>query len=143
MNATRSKRALLAAISTALAALILGALALGRLPLTPLRTHEWLLLGFGLSTFAWPVLLVFAVWAFALAWRESRAPTWSNNMFNVLQIWLGMLTVLALVALVGAIPLGLLGRPDMQIASPLTSTAGSAISRPSRRRICGIHPCSA
>ena len=106
-----------------LAALILGALALGRLPLKPLRTHEWLLLGFGLSTFAWPVLLVFAVWVFALAWRETRATTWSNNMFNVLQIWLAMLTLLALVSLVGAIPFGLLGQPNMQIASPISYAA--------------------
>ena len=104
-----------------LLALILGALALGRLPRNPLRTHEWLLLGFGLSTFAWPVLLIFAVWAFGLAWRESRGPTWSNNMFNVLQIGLAILTVIALVALVGAIPIGLLGRPDMQIATSVSS----------------------
>jgi hypothetical protein len=100
-----------------LLALILGAFALGRLPLNPFRTHEWLLLGFGLSTFAWPVLLLFAVWAFALAWRERRGPTWSNNVFNVSQLGLGLLTVGALVALVGAIPIGLLGRPDMQIAT--------------------------
>jgi hypothetical protein len=105
-----------------LLALILGALALGRLPLKPLRTHEWLLLGFGLSTFAWPVLLIFALWALALAWRESRGAGWSNNMFNVLQIGLAILTVIALVALVGAIPVGLLGRPDMQIASPVTGS---------------------
>jgi len=69
------------------------------------------------------VLLVFAVWAFGLAWRESRAPTWSNNMFNVLQIWLAMLTLLALVSLVGAIPFGLLGQPNMQIASPISYSA--------------------
>ncbi|HEY3517813.1 MAG TPA: hypothetical protein VGL98_12270, partial [Gammaproteobacteria bacterium] len=102
-----------------LLALILGAVALGRLPLKPLRTHEWLLLGFGLSTFAWPVLLIFAVWAFGLAWRGSRASTWSNNLFNLTQVGLGVLTVIALVAVVGAIPVGLLGRPDMQIASPV------------------------
>ncbi|HEU4417607.1 MAG TPA: hypothetical protein VFT55_01635, partial [Planctomycetota bacterium] len=90
-----------------LLALILGAVALGRLPLKPLRTHEWLLLGFGLSTFAWPVLLIFAVWVFALAWRGGRASTWSNNRFNVMQIGLSVWTVIALVALVGAIPVGL------------------------------------
>lgn len=103
-----------------LLALILGALALGRLPLKPLRTHEWLLLGFGLSTFAWPVLLIFAVWALALAWRGSRELAWPNNKFNLLQLGLGLLTVIALVAVVGAIPAGLLGRPDMQIASPVS-----------------------
>jgi hypothetical protein len=102
-----------------LLALIVGALALGRLPLKPLRTHEWLLLGFGLSTFAWPVLLLFAVWALALAWRGNHELAWSNNKFNMLQLSLAILTVIALVALVGAIPVGLLGRPDMQIVSPV------------------------
>jgi hypothetical protein len=102
-----------------LLALIVGALALGRLPLKPLRTHEWLLLGFGLSTFAWPVLLLFAVWALALAWRGSRELAWSETKFNLLQLGLGALTVVALTSLVGAIPVGLLGRPDMQIVSPV------------------------
>jgi hypothetical protein len=102
-----------------LLALVVGAFALGLLPLKPLRTHEWLLLGFGLSTFAWPVLLVFAVWALALAWRGSREIAWSNRGFNALQVGLGILTVIALVSLVAAIPTGLLGRPDMQVVSPV------------------------
>jgi hypothetical protein len=102
-----------------LLALMLGAFVLGRLPLKPLRTHEWLLLGFGLSTFAWPVLFVFAVWVFALAWRGNQEIAWSNRRFNALQAGLGILTVIALVSLVGAIPTGLLGRPDMQVVSPV------------------------
>jgi hypothetical protein len=102
-----------------LLALVLGAVALGRLPLKPLRTREWLLLGFGLSTFAWPVLLLFAVWAFALAWRGSRELAWSEMKFNALQVALGILTVSALASLVTAIPTGLLGRPEMQIVSPV------------------------
>jgi hypothetical protein len=103
-----------------LLALIVAALALDRLPLKPLRTHEWLLLGFGLSTFAWPVLLLFAIWALALAWRGSRELTWSYTGFNLMQVGLAALTVIALVGLVGAIPVGLLGRPDMQIVSPVS-----------------------
>jgi len=65
------------------------------------------------------VLLIFAVWALALAWRGSRELAWSDRRFNALQVGLGILTVIALVAVVGAIPAGLLGQPDMQIVSPV------------------------
>ena len=97
----------------------LAAWVLGRIPLSPLRTREWLLLGLGLSTFAWPVLGVFVVWAFALSWRGRTEPALSGSWFNVLQVGLGVLTVVALVMLVGAIPTGLLGRPNMQLVSPV------------------------
>lgn len=102
-----------------LLALVIAAVALGRLALSPLRTHEWLLLGLGLSTFAWPVLALFAAWAFALAWRGRGRPQLSRRRFNALQVLLGLLTVGALAALISAIPLGLLGQPDMHIVSPV------------------------
>ena len=47
----------------------LGALLLGRFAWSPLRTREWLLLGIGLSTFAWPILILFAAWTFVVSWR--------------------------------------------------------------------------
>jgi hypothetical protein len=97
----------------------LAAVALGRLAWSPLRTHEWLLLGLGLSTFAWPTLMLFAVWAFAMSWRERARPTLGDRWFNALQIALGALSVLTLATLIGAIPIGLLGTPDMQIVSPV------------------------
>jgi hypothetical protein len=97
---------------------VLLAVALGRLSLSPLHTHEWLLLGLGLSTFAWPILLLFAAWAFAMSWRSRMEGNRSRLAFNALQIGLGMLTVAAIGALLGAIPTGLLGAPDMQIVSP-------------------------
>jgi hypothetical protein len=106
-----------------LLALVIAAFALGRLAWSPLRTHEWLLLGFGLSTFAWPVLALFAVWAFAMSWRGRTELAISNRWFNALQVALGALAVVALVALIGAIPVGLLGRPDMQIVSPVDYNA--------------------
>jgi hypothetical protein len=102
-----------------LLAFALGAMILGRMALSPLRTHEWLLLGFGLSTFAWPVLLLFAVWAFALSWRGQSRLVLRDRWFNLLQVGLGALTIFALAALIAVIPVGLLGRPDMQIASPV------------------------
>ncbi len=102
-----------------LLALVVMAFALGRLALSPLRTHEWLLLGWGLSTFAWPVLALFAAWAFAMSARERMEWRHSNGRFNALQVGLGALTFAALAALLGAIPYGLLGQPDMQIVSPV------------------------
>jgi hypothetical protein len=98
---------------------VVAAFALGRLAWSPLSTYEWLLLGFGLSTFAWPVLALFATWSFAMSWRGRTETVFSNRSFNALQVALAALAVIALVALIGAIPVGLLGRPQMQIVSPV------------------------
>ncbi|NIM33360.1 MAG: hypothetical protein GTN60_18780, partial [Pseudomonas stutzeri] len=51
------------------------AVALGRLRQSPFKVHEWLLLGLGLSTFAWPVLILFAAWAFVMVWRRNAQPS--------------------------------------------------------------------
>ena len=96
----------------------LGALLLGRFAWSPLRIREWLLLGIGLSTFAWPVLLLFASWAFILSWRGQTQIKLTRGLFNGMQISLGLLTACTLAAVVAAIPRGLLGEPDMQITAP-------------------------
>lgn len=97
----------------------LAAFVLGRVPLSPLRTREWLLLGLGLSTFAWPVLFLFIVWAFVMSWRGRSELTLPAPWFNALQVGLALLTAAALLALLGAIPTGLLGQPNMQVVSPV------------------------
>ena len=96
----------------------LGAVLLGRFAWSPLRTREWLLLGIGLSTFAWPILLLFASWAFILSWRGQTQVELTRQSFNAMQIGLGLLTVITLAAVVASIPGGLLGEPDMQITAP-------------------------
>jgi hypothetical protein len=97
-----------------LAVFIVIALALGRVRRTPLRTRDWLLLGLGLSTFSWWVLIVFGAWLFVLDRRHEIhiRPRWQ---FNTAQILLAVFSVAALGILVSAIPYGLLGEPDMGV----------------------------
>jgi hypothetical protein len=93
------------------------ALALGRSRYTPLSTHEWLLLGLGLSTFSWSVLLLVVVWMFSLRWREGlQISVLGPGAFKLLQAALVVLSCVAALGLLTAIPYGLLARPDMRIA---------------------------
>ena len=106
------------------------ALALGRLRRTPLRTRDWLLLGLGLSTFSWWVLIVFGAWLFLLDRRPSLRIE-KRWQFNTAQIALAMLSIAAIAVLISAIPFGLLGEPDMGLvygrrACPVCRSHGRA-----------------
>jgi hypothetical protein len=103
-----------------LAVLLLVAFGLSRLHWTPLKLHEWLLLGIGFSTVSWFALAVVVGWLFAMAWRERQgaASTESKLVFDAGQILLVGLTLTAVLALLVSIQNGLLGRPDMHIVSP-------------------------
>jgi hypothetical protein len=99
---------------------IVVAVLLGRWHRSPLRTHEWLLLGFGLSTLSWCVLALVAAWLFALEWRQRWAGTVAERWrFNGVQIVLAALTVLAVGSLLFfGIRQSLLASPDMGITGP-------------------------
>ena len=100
-----------------LVAMVLFALILGRIGLTPLTTRHWLLLGLGFSTFSWAILAVVVVWLVACGAREKiRSDTMSWWQFDLVQVAIGGLTVVALLGIVSALPQGLLGTPDMHIA---------------------------
>ncbi len=94
---------------------VVAAVLLGRLRRSPLTTQEWLLLGLGLSTFSWAVLILFAAWMFVMRWRSTWEGNVSRPRFNWIQVGLGVLSVIALVSLVAAIPFGLLASPDMRV----------------------------
>jgi hypothetical protein len=95
---------------------VLLAINLGRGRRAPLRSHEWLILGLGLSTFSWSALLLFAAWIYAMRWREDMAvEQLSIRKFNLLQVALIILSLAAVVSLIAAIPFGLLANPDMRI----------------------------
>jgi len=96
--------------------IVLIAVALGRIKGTPLKTHSWILLGIGLSTVTPFIALLIAFWIFMLYGRRQIADLNNALRFNMMQIILVVLTVIALSALFGAVSNGLLGNPDMQIA---------------------------
>lgn len=99
-----------------LAVLVLFALILGRSGLSPLRTRHWLLLGLGFSTFSWPVLGIVAAWLLVCGGRERLdASTLDGWRFNLVQVVVGGLTVVSLLAILGSLPQGLLGTPDMHV----------------------------
>jgi len=85
-----------------------------------LKLRDWLLLGIGFSTFSWFALAVVVAWLFAMAWREREGATATQSklVFDAGQVVLAVFTLTAVIALVTAIPHGLLGRPDMHIVSP-------------------------
>jgi hypothetical protein len=99
----------------ALAALVLAAVVLGRIRWTPLKTRHWFLLGLGFSTFAWPTYALVVGWLLAMGWRERWRDDIADDDFRLRQTATGVLSVLALGALVLSIPVGLLGTPDMHI----------------------------
>ena len=98
-----------------LIALTLVALVLGQLRVTPLRWWHWLLLGLGFSTFSWPALAVVALWLISFGAREAWGSGLSRFYYNVSQVGLGLLTLLAFAAILVGIPAGLLGNPDMHV----------------------------
>ncbi|HJT96973.1 MAG TPA: hypothetical protein VJ696_01545, partial [Rhodanobacteraceae bacterium] len=99
-----------------LAVMLLVAWALARTRRTPLKLRQWVLLGIGFSTFSWLALIVVVAWLFAIEWRARWPQPRSALAFDFAQIGLVLLTLVALLCLVAAVPQGLLGSPDMHVA---------------------------
>jgi hypothetical protein len=96
--------------------IILIALLLGRIKLTPLTTLQWLLLSLGLSQIPVSVAAVVIAWLLLLGLRKKRGHEITQVVsFNIIQVFLAILTLAALATLFFAIQQGLLGHPDMQI----------------------------
>ena len=109
-----------------LVVLILLAWILGRVDWTPLRTHHWLLLGLGFSTFNWPVLGVVVLWILAVGARDKWRSDVSWWRFNVMQVVIVAVTVIALISIVASLPMGLLGEPNMHVTG--NNSYGNALS---------------
>ena len=99
-----------------LATSLLAALALGRIPGSPLRSAQWMLLGIGLTQV--PLLAAFTViaWFFVLLWR--RQPRFQGLhwvAYDAAQVFLVALTAATVGILIFAVSAGLLGNPKMFI----------------------------
>lgn len=99
-----------------LVVLLAIAVALGRVKLTPLGALQWSLLMIGLSQLPIVAAGVVVAWLFALGTRGRLHDAVGKQMFNLVQIGLVLLTLIALGLLFRAVAAGLLGTPDMQIA---------------------------
>ena len=95
--------------------LLLVSFALARSGRTPLKFHQWFLLGIGMSQSNIVAGLLVAGWLVALDLRGKVKPDLDRTTFNLMQAGLCLLTLLAVGSLVTAISMGLLGHPDMNI----------------------------
>jgi len=84
--------------------------------LTPLKTRQWALLGIGLSQIEISFAVLVVGWLLLFGIRDRIVKQASHWVFNVVQIGLALLTLIALLVLFYAVQQGLLGQPDMQIA---------------------------
>ncbi len=105
---------------------ILLALLLAKFPFSPLNTVSWLLLGLGLSLNNWPVLILVAFWFASLTASKYRPAEGHWLAFNLSQLMLYALSIIALIGLIKTIPQSLLGAPDMGIVGN-QSSAGQLI----------------
>ena len=95
--------------------LLLISFGLGRVSFIPIKTWQWFLLFIGLSQLHIAAALTVVAWLFALGLRKNHVSS-ARIRFNLVQVALALLTLLALVLLFGAVQQGLLGTPDMQIS---------------------------
>lgn len=101
---------------TILAVAILAAWILGRLRLSPIGGVEWMLLALGLTQVHFVPALVVVAWFFLLAWRgKLHRDDVSGFLFNVLQLFVLLVSAISLGVLVFAVGEGLLGDPEMFI----------------------------
>jgi hypothetical protein len=97
-----------------LAMVVAVAFGLGRSTLTPLGFGSWLALGLGLAQTFLPSALFVVGWLFALGLR-ARRPATGRWTFNLGQLALVGLTLIAFGVLLVSIQHGLLGLPEMQV----------------------------
>lgn len=97
-------------------ALALIAYGLARVPLTPLGTGHWFLLGLGLTQAPLQLSIILAGWLFLSGLRKRFSVEYvKSSLFHVGQLTLAVWTISALISVFIAVERGLLGPPDMQV----------------------------
>ena len=98
-----------------LGVLLIVALILGRVRITPLRVHHWFLLGIGLAMAPFWAAAIVGGWLLVCGWRAQSADWGGRKLFNLRQLAIVGWTGAAMLVLVWALHQGLLGYPDMQV----------------------------
>ncbi|MEZ4526212.1 MAG: hypothetical protein R2941_09865 [Desulfobacterales bacterium] len=115
----------------------LAAAVLGRIPLTPLKTRHWALLGLGLTQIHALGAILVVVWFLALGVRKKADLPKGWFVFNLMQFFLAALSLAAMICFYLAIKNGLLGVPEMQISG---NGSGSSFLCWTQDRIDGNMP---
>ena len=100
--------------------IVVLAIGLGRVSVTPLKHWQWFLLLVGLSQIPVEAAILVVAWLIILGVRGKK-PLAERNSFNAAQIGIGILTGISLLLLFVAIRQGLLGSPEMQITGNQSS----------------------
>lgn len=95
---------------------VIIAVILGRSKITPLKSYEWVLLSLGVCTINFFTFTMVAVWLIALRQRGKLQTVSTVTTFKILQVVLFIFSIITLATLIGTIPAGLLGSPDMHVA---------------------------
>ena len=113
-SAAKRRGVVLLMVLAVVVILALAAWALGRFSATPLKALDWFLLGAGMTQVPPPAAIVVVAWLVILAYRDRwTARRWWS--YNIVQLALFGLGLVALVSLYASIHAGLLVQPDMQV----------------------------
>lgn len=103
-----------------LAMLIAASFILVRIPRNPLRVHQWVLLGVGLTQIPVVITAIIAAWFFLFALR-GHAQVERRWLKKLMQLGLAFYTLVFLGCLCGAVYDGLVSNPDMLVAGSVDS----------------------
>ena len=97
-------------------AVLIAAFILSKIKITPLGLISWFLLFLGLAQSSVLLAMVVVAWIMALALRQKYPPIENAHLFNLVQIFLLILTFSALWIIYKSIENGLLYLPDMYVS---------------------------
>lgn len=94
--------------------MLLIAFGIGRIKGLPVKTYEWMILVIGLSQLPPIALIPIVFWFLVIRWRN-ESPLENPSMFNLAQLAIPFITIVALGVLYAAIHTNLLINIDMQV----------------------------
>jgi hypothetical protein len=110
-------------LPSALVLVLLVAWLLGRARVLPLRTHQLVLIGLGFVPLSLGAGAIVVGLLIALAWRRMYLRTGRGWIYDLVQVLLGLWTLLAIALVFAIVREGLLSSPEMEITGNGSSVA--------------------